>query len=660
MREGLGESLRLFNTIPTDTKYTEIKYPDNLRYDILEVLIENGVILSNTAVAFLSNLRAEDQQYYADIIINNLGLSKEQMNASFHKSWDKVKNAPMSQLVAEQLNHYITTYGFKSLGIEDQNLWYVPNEILNIPELTKQVKLKVVKAYSVSELKEKIIELGSKGVALGDETLKDVVNLIKFLNITIKDRIEEIKNKELKVALCYKLGIKPDSPEDLLRMLVYITTGETLLIKNKEMYDNINNGMADKKTEIEVNNILKELGNQQLLSRIFYRYKPIFLSFKNSENLASSVLEYKYGINDKTNKSQINQYINRIRKLAKVHHKPKKKSLTESLTEKVKRGEQVDLTQLERELERLNIFQRIRLLQSLQFYKVDNNGILYHIRNGKSYVTEKQNVNNPYSLETIIYKVEQSIIKQLEKNVKDKTIYIPEYIDYGVPTSEKQFIGEFPYGTTIKLKSDMIVGVHWKKSNADLDLSSLDMQGKIGWDSAYRRNDILFSGDMTRAPEPHGASELFYIKNTCSNKLFRLHNYNRTGVVPFTLYIGQEKVDKSSFEHNYTIDPNKVILRVNNTVEQEKNIGMFLDNSEDVFIRFCLMEANIDKRISGKTDEKSLLTKDYYEHYYRNTVGLNHLLTRAGAIIANGDDEDFDIDLSPEVLEKDTLLNLLT
>ena len=60
----------------------------------------------------------------------------------------------------------------------------------------------------------------------------------------------------------------------------------------------------------------------------------------------------------------------------------------------------------------------------------------------------------------------------------------------------------------------------------DLDLSMMNVGGKIGWDGMYRSShgDVLFSGDVTDAPLPHGASEFFYIsKQTNNSYLFMLN-----------------------------------------------------------------------------------------------------------------------------------------
>ena len=54
--------------------------------------------------------------------IEEYGKDGEKWNQTFHKDFEIVKNAPIEDLVAQQLIHYTTTYGFESLGFYDSDL----------------------------------------------------------------------------------------------------------------------------------------------------------------------------------------------------------------------------------------------------------------------------------------------------------------------------------------------------------------------------------------------------------------------------------------------------------------------------------------------------------------------------------------------------------
>ncbi len=49
-----------------------------------------------------------------------LGLSAEQANQTFHKSWQTIADSSYEQLAIQQIAHYITTYGFERLGVYQQ------------------------------------------------------------------------------------------------------------------------------------------------------------------------------------------------------------------------------------------------------------------------------------------------------------------------------------------------------------------------------------------------------------------------------------------------------------------------------------------------------------------------------------------------------------
>ena len=93
----------------------------------------------------LGNYNEKELSEIIKIIKTELSISAEQMNNTFHKSWNKIKTASIEQLVYEQLIHYFTTYGFEQLGIYNENSVYVPNEKLEIPNLNENINITIIK-----------------------------------------------------------------------------------------------------------------------------------------------------------------------------------------------------------------------------------------------------------------------------------------------------------------------------------------------------------------------------------------------------------------------------------------------------------------------------------------------------------------------------------
>ena len=69
-------------------------------------------------------------------------------------------------------------------------------------------------------------------------------------------------------------------------------------------------------------------------------------------------------------------------------------------------------------------------------------------------------------------------------------------------------------------------------------------------------------------------------------------------------------------------------------------------------------ESDLGRAISSSTTEFAEAARKYLYYYCKNTLSLNNTLENAGTLMVDKQ-EDADIDLSPEKLEKDTIMNLL-
>jgi len=629
----MKSTIKLFKAVPIKEKKQKKASKTLFQETIKKGFVFSPEVIHNYSENELNNL--------INLIEKEIGLTEEQLNSSFHKSWKKVRDANIEQLVIEQLIHYFTTYGFKELGIYSEESVYIPNEKLEIPELDiKGISLVLIKGYTKEELKEKILNLLNSGIALNEETMTNVVNVCLFVELNEKE-IKLIKNKEVKTSLYDYLGLVPENPTEFLRYIIYKATDKTLLIKNKTIIEEIKS-----KKNLDVLGLFVKYKNQhglEKLAEIFYRFKPLFLAFRTN--------------------CQLKNIINKIRRLAIKHHKPMKSDLLNDVTGILKNGNKICAKDLDKALSKANTFRKIRLAYALKYRTKNTESILYKIRNGKGYAT-KFNFKQKTAAKNILKTVLDSIIKDLNKNVKGKKIYIPSNVTYTLPATEKQFTGDFPSGSYVSVSKDMIVGIHWENvpgHSIDLDLSLLnEKNGKIGWDSCYRteERDILFSGDITDARRPKGASELFYIKRQTMNNfiiLVNYYNFNSSVEVPFKIIVGKE--EPKNFGNNYMINPNNVICiaksKINNT---QKILGLLTITTTGC--KFYFAETYLGKSITSSGNDFITNSRKYLSSFYRNTISLNHVLKEAGAILVK-DKDDCDLDLSPESLEKDKIINLI-
>lgn len=627
--------------------------------------------------------------------IKQYGKDGEKWNQTFHKDFEIVKNAPIEDLIAQQLIHYITTYGFESLGFYDSNLVYLPKEKLEIPELVvENIELVPIKPITAEELQEKLMILLTSGIALSEQSVKDIMVLSDYID---KNRFDEIVNREIKITLYDKYNIMPRNPEEFLRYLIFKTTGETLKINNSQLINKIKNSNKEKALTM-LESYMTENGLAKL-SSIFLRNKNLFLAFKvdKKENLQLSV--------------NMNRIINALRKYAITYHKPLSKNILDCLTDE---NVDVDLEKLPELLDNITIFREIRIVNGILYRLNGSNAIVYKIRNGKSFVKTLDNRTEEYiiRLNAIYEVVYNHLINRLSHKVANKTIYIPSNITYAAPTSEKQFNGNIPDGSYLEIPrtDNMVYGIHWtnilsKKSNSrfygeegsittstervDLDLKQMNKSEVFGWDASYRSStsDILFSGDMTDAPLPKGATELFYVGKNYGYGAFlvTLNNFTQNNAnVPFEFVIAKA-THRPEYRTNYVVDPNNILEKVDMVVEKDnyqKTVGFIVIGDT---IKFYFNDFSQGAQRTSRQDNVTMGTFDYLQSYSKVQLKLNDLLKDAGAILTdketvfkavvkeivdeNGnikesttEEKEFPVDynLSTNSITKETLIDLLS
>ena len=123
----MKSTIRLFKAVPITVKGK--KKADKA---LLEKTIKKGFIF---APEVISNYSTDELNALIKTVSDEIGLTKEQLNNAFHKSWKKIKEASIEQLVIEQLIHYFTTYGYEALGVYDKSTVFIPKEKLEIQKI---------------------------------------------------------------------------------------------------------------------------------------------------------------------------------------------------------------------------------------------------------------------------------------------------------------------------------------------------------------------------------------------------------------------------------------------------------------------------------------------------------------------------------------------
>ena len=581
-----ASTIRLFNAVQIST-LNPLPHPK----DITERTIRKGYLLDPHIVPTTTLLNE---------IESTIGYDP---NAAFHKSWSFIKDTPLETLFLQQILHYITTYGFEYTN----ETVFIPHEQLEVPELKSDIPLRVIRGLTKPEILDKIISLGS-GVALHQDTLNDLISIIQ-INRYNPNFVPKIKNRELKALLTDLYDLVPTEPLEFLRYLITKLTDESLLIKNDYLITKIKE--ADGKF---LDTLLKKAPTN--LSSIFLRHKPIFLALKSI--------------------SRNKTYFNQLRKWANKTHKPLHPDYLNSVTAQIKFNI-LNTRVLQDRLKASTIQRDIRLAQALKYRELAPKSIVYRVRNGRGHATD---FSWEGSVEAPLHFVEQSIVSKLKNG---SPLYVPEGITYALPSTEKQFTGNFPNGTHISVPENVIVGIWWKNKDRpiDLDLSAISTSGKVGWDGSYRNEDILFSGDITSAPT--GASELFHIKKEVPPYVLYVNYYNHRPGSPIPAKIFVAHDTPKNLSQNYVVDPNKIIAEAEIIVTQKQTIlGLIADSG------FYFANISIGTSITSGANQKQAL--EYLTAHVRSTIPLPNTTTKK---------TDDSIDLSPKTLNKTSILGLL-
>lgn len=580
------KTLKLFNAV-------QVKESDAEAF-----ISEDGFIIEPAAVW----AKKEIISYYAKEKLNG-----NDLNRTFHKSWKKVKDGTRFQLLTEQISHYVSTYGSNF-----QNEMYIPDEVLNVPDL--KLTFKVIKAYSNEEMQEKCLSLLKSGIALKEETTDDLLYILHNeleYNFTGK---ENIRNKEAVIKIADRYDIYPENPVEFFRYVIYKTTGTTLLIKSDDLIEDI------RQSKFNPTYLFEKFGLEKL-AEIFNRFKPLFLAYK----------------------SKAPKTINKISKLSKVYHQPLVSNPLNHATSILL--EKSDLHWLEN----ATPFALFRALSACYSRMYGQDTFVYRIRNGKSW-TGKSTAS---SVNQANYGFILDYVKS-KYNLSGKKMYFPDDIEFGLPASEKMFVGNIPTGTRF-YGERLAVGIYWEDAWGahDLDLSGLNIAGKIGWNAAYNQQEgqLMYSGDITSAPK--GAVEYLYANSGLAAPTLVMNNvFSGSNDCGYKIIIGKG----NAVSYDYMMNPNSLFAEAKcNSVQKQTILGMLMPKDG----KQCFVLLNFGaghSHVSGNSEVSVMATNALYQQWYE-PLSFNHLVKELGAAITS-DRAEADFDFSLETLEKDSFTRI--
>ncbi len=467
------DSLHLFNTVPMVDGYS----------GKFTLIPEYGVLVTPEAAYDLKNIQK---------FLKETGVGASELNSSFWNDWRHVAESSDGQLFFEQILHYFSTYGLEYFGVDSvrEGYVYIPNHTFNAPS---QIILKVIGAENPSSLVNRCFKMLNSGMALSQETIKKIINVLGECNYPITGD-EKIANREAEIYF-YEISEKlPVESAKLFRYLVYYFSGSTMVINDKKTRELITQSRKE----------IPYLDSARLISlaRSFNRFKDLWMCIKSANR------------NNKVT-------VNRISKLSKIHHEPMPENVLNNLTSHMYYAFDVI-----KAVKSATVFQLVRAYNALQLRQEKLSGSVFRIRNGKLWTKETAPNIMPY-----LARDAEIILKELRERFANKIAYVENFVDFSVPTSEKSFVGNIPEGTVLRFPTsseNFLIGVHWDNPYTDLDLRAESSGFSLGWNTNLRNSSrsLMHSGDMTRAPKPYGASEWIYFSNLTGTYNIKLNLFS--------------------------------------------------------------------------------------------------------------------------------------
>lgn len=499
---------------------------------------EQGFLVINDHGDIMSDISNDAYR----IIHAVFGKNAVQFNNTFYQDFRTVRDMTNLERVLDQIMHYMSTYGREMVGLEARP--YIPVrdfDFEGIPGMNISVDQILVIQMVDDKVLGDMVDHMVKTVKAPNAMMRTGFQYLwPYMSVTDKD----IQSFELKCVYYDESGRVPSQNIDFLRYMVYKTTGRPMLIKDRTTIEIIKRTTPDYKLiglwqECDINS----------MAEIFYRYKPLFLAFKHMGTISRW---------DGRERTQANpnmaRVINRIRRAAVEHHKPLNEASIQNMIQMYLQNKSV--AHLVAKASNRDLVKIINsLLNSLE---VDQPRV-FNIRNGKAYVADgvtklPKELRKRSEMMTYIY---DQLVARMGDKYENVVFVMPEHIEYTVPTSEKQMVYTYPWGTRIQVPGEggYTMGMHWFDQHGqrvDLDLHMNGLNGAhIGWNAGYYNSEATYSGDMTGAPLPNGAAEAIEFCTRDNDYNMTINKFSGPDNVDFKLFVSKGHVGSIGYKFTY-------------------------------------------------------------------------------------------------------------
>ena len=415
------------------------------------------------------------------LLIDVYGLTELQLKSSFYKTWQEHDDRGEVGRFVDQMLHYIGTYCFR--------VCLEPNDV----ELTGDDRVMkhfiTIEVLEKKEIVNKLTNLFESGIALESQDIDAAI--AAFIDYSLTN--VNLKNKEMMIRLARDYAIMPKDASYVIRIMYDIATNGAQYIKSRRALRAVEFALKQgdsryygfERFEQKRRELLREVSSVLVNAVATYGVEELGKTFR--QHKATWLVFRKYM--DKYDRS----LINKIKRASEKNHIKGHTETYATMNEKA----------FTKFVKNATIYQLVTIINYFNRLETETDYELYRVRNGLPFVKE---VSNRKVVDCSMRRafVESEMKTRYAEKFADQKWYLPKGLDVKMPTSMKNFVGEYPMYTSYEVDGNnqqLQFGIAWAgdhpHQHIDIDLHAVSANGNhIGWNSRHA-SGMTHSGDMT-------------------------------------------------------------------------------------------------------------------------------------------------------------------
>lgn len=510
--------------------YITAKYLKRIEVDNDMLLIARehyGLKLLNRGVLVQPFTNVDAETF--DVLDKLHGFDMQAANSTFYESMQERLQLTIGEFLLDRDVHYETQQ--------------IPNDVLSdvVNSFTSELKT-IIQVSTKDEVRDALQQLIEQSLAVPSEDVEQLADALEHYNVNTR----LIANRELAIVLNTRKNRAIDDAQLFVTQLYYAITDKSMLIKSDEELKDLEfrlklNASRRSKIVALVNDYLANCGSLESLALHFRPNRRVWLMLRKHIPELRPIVNGMKRLSDKV----------------RINH------ASTTVLEKDTDYTMVDVYQLIK----ISNYLREKLLIE------DGDAQIYRVRNGRAFIKANagENVDNARVLMELT-----KINNELARRYKDKdvTIYLPdaekENIAIAMPTSVKNFIGQYPMYTVVRVPKPCKIGMYWTlNTDMDLHVDTFD-RDHIGYYSHSNRYDIQYSGDMTCTNSAGMAAEMMLVNDDVAHT-YSINPYSNRDC-DVTLFVGTTNIPDLR-NSNVAIEPKEVIFSSKHHIDNDRGFA---------------------------------------------------------------------------------------